>query len=208
MSKPKLQLRQKSDSEILAFAKAHMTAVTGNGNFTSLSPLPADFLAIVEEYEEGLNEAQAKAMAAETATAVKDSRRQKLEMALKQRANSVEIESGGSESKILSAGFSARSPRTPAAPMTQPENLRATMSIMSGVIDTKWEPVEGAKSYILEFRTQGVTFGPWTQVKILTKTKFAVPGLTPGAEYGFRVRAVGSSGEGPWSDVAVKMAPA
>ena len=208
MSKPKLQLRQKSDSEILIFARSHITAVTGNANFTTLSPLPADFLAIVEDYAARLNHSNAMTMAAETATSMKDSSRERLEMALNQRANSVEIASSGAESKILSAGFSTRSPRTPAGPMAQPANLRACMSILTGVIDTKWEPVEGAKSYILEFRTQGATFGAWTQVKILTKTKFAVTGLTPGAEYGFRVRAVGSSGEGPWSDEAVKMAPA
>ncbi len=69
-------------------------------------------------------------------------------------------------------------------------------------------PVKRAKSYILDCRTHGATPGPWAQAKILTTTKFALTGLTPGQEYSFRVRAVGSAGEGPWSDEAVKMAPA
>lgn len=208
MSKPVLELRPKSDADILIFARSHITAVTGNANFTTLTPGAVAFLAIVDDFEAGLNDFKTKTKAAETAAVIKDDRRFALEQALNQRANSVDTESGGNEAKILSAGFSVKAPPTPVGPMTQPGNLRATMGAMTGVIDIKWEPVDGAKSYILECRTHGATVGAWTQAKILTKTKFALTGLTPGQEYGFRVRAVGSSGEGPWSDEAVKMAPA
>jgi predicted phage tail protein len=208
MSKPKLELRFKSDSEILAFARAHITAVTGNPNFTALSPAAVAFLATVDAYEAGLNESISKSLAAQTATAEKDNLRFQLETALTQRASSVEIESGGDEAKILSAGFATKASPSPVGAMTQPGNLRATMGANTGVIIAQWDVVKGAKSYILECRTHGATVGAWTQAKILTTTKFQVPGLTPGQEYGFRVRAVGSSGEGPWSDEAVKMAPA
>ena len=208
MSKPKLELKLKSDPEILAFARSHITAVTGNANFTALSPAAVAFAAKVDAFEAGLNDSIAKNLAAQTSTSAKDGLRFELETALNQRANSVEIESAGDETKILSAGFQVKSTPTPVPSMTQPGNLRATMGAMTGVIDIKWEPVDGAKSYILECRTHGATVGAWTQAKILTKTKFALTGLTPGQEYGFRVRAVGSSGEGPWSDEAVKMAPA
>ena len=208
MSKPKLELRLKSDSELLAYARAHITAMTGNASFPTPTPNAADFLAAVDAYESGLNDAIAKALAAQTATAAKDVLRSSLETALTQRANSVEIASGGDETKILSAGFNTKSTPAPIGAMTQPSNLRATMGTMTGVINVQWDAVKGAKSYILDCRTHGATPGPWSQAKILTTTKFAVTGLTPGQEYSFRVRAVGSAGEGPWSDEAVKMAPA
>jgi hypothetical protein len=49
--------------------------------------------------------------------------------------------------------------------------------------------------------------GVWQAVKSVTASKFTVTGLTPGAVYAFRVRAVGAAGVGPWSDEAVRRAP-
>ncbi len=208
MSKPKLELRFKTDPELLSYARAHITAMTGNVNFPNPTPAAPAFLATANSYEAGLNEADAKAAAAQTAISAKDGLRALLETALNQRANSVEISSGGDETKILSAGFSTRAPSAPIGAMAQPANLRASMGDLAGEIDTQWDAVRGAKSYILDCRTHGATPGPWAQVKILTSSKFTVTGLVPGQEYSFRVRAVGTAGEGPWSDEAVKMAPA
>ncbi len=208
MSKPKLELKQKTDAELLGFARAHHTAMNGNANFPAPLPAAAAFLVIVDDFDAAVTEADTKDKAAQAAFSAKDAQRELLEVALTQRANSVEITSSGDETKILSAGFSTRSQPAPIGAMTQPQNLRATMGTMTGVINVQWNSVKGAKSYILDCRTHGATPGPWSQAKILTTTKFALTGLTPGQEYSFRVRAVGSAGEGPWSDEAVKMAPA
>jgi hypothetical protein len=208
MSKPKLELKSKNDTEVLAFARAHITAMTGNPNFaTPLPPAPA-MLALADGYEAGLNDWLAKNQAAQAARSAKDDLRELLEQGLTQRANYVEIDSGGDETQILSAGFSVRAQAAPPSAVGQPANLRAAMGAMTGTIEVAWDTVKGAKSYILDCRTHGATPGPWAQVKILTAPKYAVTGLTPGIEYSFRVRAVGAAGEGPWSDEAVKMAPA
>lgn len=208
MSKPKLELRLKADAEILAFARAHITAMTGNPNFPAPEPAPAALLAAVDAYETALNEAIAASAAAQTKTSAKDAQRAALELLLTQRAASVEIQSGGEETKILSAGFGVRASASPVGAMAQPQNFRATMGDLTGEIDLQWDPVRGAKSYILECRTHGATPGAWQQVKIVTSSKYSAQGLTPGQEYAFRVRAVGTAGEGPWSDEAVKMAAA
>ena len=41
----------------------------------------------------------------------------------------------------------------------------------------------------------------------VTKSKATVTGLTSGTKYWFRVRAIGATGPGPWSDPATKIAP-
>ena len=39
------------------------------------------------------------------------------------------------------------------------------------------------------------------------QSKMVVTGLTPGAAYVFRIRAIGAAGAGPWSDIALRRAP-
>ena len=78
--------------------------------------------------------------------------------------------------------------------------------VLTSVAAPKLAPSKGAKSYIIEcapYNTPRV----WQQVKITTRSSFTVTGLTPGATYVFRVKAIGSAGESDWSDEAVKMAP-
>ena len=48
--------------------------------------------------------------------------------------------------------------------------------------------------------------GPWTQAIITTRVSHTFTGLTPGTKYWVKVRAVGTSGFGLWSDPACKMA--
>ena len=47
----------------------------------------------------------------------------------------------------------------------------------------------------------------WAQKAIVTGSKATITGCTPGAICVFRVAAVGSAGQGPWSDESLKMAP-
>ena len=76
----------------------------------------------------------------------------------------------------------------------------------SGEIDVSWNPVAKARNYIVECREHidGQAPGPWTQVKIVTRSKLTASGLVTGRKYAFRVRALGpNSVESPWSDEAV-----
>ncbi len=43
MAKAKLELDRKSDSEVVTFALAHISAMTGNANFPTPNPPPAEF---------------------------------------------------------------------------------------------------------------------------------------------------------------------
>ena len=59
---------------------------------------------------------------------------------------------------------------------------------------------------VLENCHDPATASSWQQVGFSTKSKFTVPGLTSGTKYWFRVAAIGTAGQAPWSDPATAMA--
>lgn len=206
MAKPKLDLRNKTDTELVAYAQAHVAAMTGNANYATPTPDTAAFAAQITAFNDAITEANTAQQAAQTKTAEKLGQRSLMEQALTQRGNYVETTSGGDEAKILSAGFDVRSAPTPPAAPTVPANLTATMGDHEGEIDLQWAPPKGAKSYIVECSTYAVP-RTWQQVKIVTRSSLTVPDLTPGEVYAFRIKAIGGGGESDWSDEAVERAP-
>lgn len=88
-----------------------------------------------------------------------------------------------------------------------PKILSATSSDMQGEIDLVWEPVKGAKSYVIQRRTMLKKRNHWKQEDIVTRPNCTVSKLKSGLEYGFRIAAVGSKGQSQWSRVVHKKAP-
>lgn len=87
---------------------------------------------------------------------------------------------------------------TLAFPPPAPQNLTAT-AITFQRIDLEWQPVVEADSYEVQQSTDGVTF---TTIRRPTATQMMIFELQPSTTYFFRVRAVNSGGESPWSNVA------
>jgi hypothetical protein len=208
MSKPKLELRTKSDAEFLRFTRSLIAATSGKPQFADIEPPDIEFIAMADEYEESLIDATRTVAEGQHKVTVKDKNRGRLERMAIVRSLSVDIHSDGDETFIRSAGLAPRAGRRAIGSLDKPQHLRAKMGTRTGEIFLQWEPVYGAKTYVLECRFHGASLGDWSQAKILTNSRFFLKGLVPGQEYAFRVRAVGAAGEGPWSDEAIKMAPA
>ncbi len=211
MSKVKLELKPKTDLELLATANTHQTAMDtteGAANFPTPEPPKLTLETARDAFEAAITAAGVAEQDFKAKVSLKNDKRRVLEGLLTDRGGYVDRVSGGDATKILTSGFEVRATPSPVGAMTAPLHLTSSMGDMSGEIDLQWDPVKGAKSYIVECRTHGATPGSWTQAKICTSSRISVTGLTPGQEYAFRVRAVGSAGEGPWSDETVKMAPA
>ena len=85
-----------------------------------------------------------------------------------------------------------------AFPPPAPRNLTAT-AITFQRIDLAWEPVSEADSYEVQQSTDGVAF---TTISRPIVTQMMIFGLRPSTTYFFRVRAINSGAESPWSNVA------
>jgi len=88
-----------------------------------------------------------------------------------------------------------------------PLSLTAMSGDSNGEIDLIWEPVYGARSYVVQRSIKITEPGRWTQEDIITKSSYTVSKLKSGQKYWFRVAAVGSSGQGPWSEPVQKKVP-
>jgi Fibronectin type III domain len=206
MAKVKLDLKDKSDSELYEFAQQHITAMAGNVNFTTPDPLAPAFLTLVTNFNTALQAAIVAQAAAKEKTSLKEDARAVLETGLRARGNYVENKSNGVEAIILSAGLPVKNPSAPISELMAPANLAATMGSLEGQVKLKWKAVRGAVSYIVQ-KSAEVSPRVWSQVTISPNARATVTGLTSGDTYAFRVCAVGTVGQGPWSDEAVKMAP-
>lgn len=206
MAKVKLNLKEKTDSELYEFAQQHITAMTGNAAFTTPDPSAVDFLALVTDFNTASQNAIAAQQAAKEKTSLKDDARDLLEAGLTTRASYVDTKSGGVEATILSSGLPVRGTPVPVGAMTAPVDFLATMDDLEGQIKLKWKAVRGAVSYIVQISPAAMP-RVWTQVAVSPNARTVASGLTSGQTYVFRVAAVGAAGQGPWSDESVKMAP-
>jgi hypothetical protein len=206
MAKVKLNLNQKTDSELYEFAQQHITAMAGNVNFTTPDPLAPAFLTLVTNFNTALQAAIVAQAAAKEKTSLKDAARDLLEAGLRARGNYVENKSGGAEAVILSAALPVKNTPAPVGELPAPVDFLATMGSLEGQIKLKWKRVRGAASYIVQVSPHA-TPRVWTLAAVSPNARAAVSGLTSGEMFAFRVAAVGLAGQGGWSDESVKMAP-
>ena len=209
--KVKLNLKDKSDSDVLTFAQAHEAAMTGNANFTTPLPAATAFTPVRAAFATALGNFNTAQAAAKQATQVKDTARAALESALTQRGNYVELTAATATDPVAvieSAGFSAKAAATPSGVPDMVQNLSLTAGDNAGEIDAQWDPVKGVKiSYDLQWSPSPATDASWKDCPGTTKSKAVLTGFTSGQQILLRVRAKGTGGIGAWSQVASKFAP-
>lgn len=88
-----------------------------------------------------------------------------------------------------------------------PENLHVSEGDHSGELDVAWDPVRGARGYIIETTTTLDVPASWKQAALVTRSSASLTGLTTGTVYGVRVKAFGPAGNGAVSNPAPKVAP-
>lgn len=208
--KVKLNLDSKSDANLLTFAQAHVTAMTGNANFATPLPATAAFATVLTAYSAALGNFNTAQAAAKTATTIKDTARLALENVLTQRSDYVQLTANGAadpEAVVESAAFSVKAGGSATTPPEMVANLSITSGDNAGELDLQWDPTRGAKTYDIETSPEPMTATSWTAQRSVTKSKAVLLGLTSGAKMWVRVRAVGPGGTGAWSDPATKIVP-
>lgn len=206
MAKAKLELKKKTDQELLAFAQAHKAAMTGNANFTTPIPAAAAYDTAITNFNNALAALAAARTAVNQAMTNKETARTALEALTTQRGDYVDLTSGGDEAKIESSGFGVRGPSAPVGELPAPANLSSSYGDNDGEIDLSWNPVRGASSYQIECKINSDA-GVWQHATNANGSSVTVKDLVGGTVYAFRVRANGAAGPGAWSDVNVRRAP-
>jgi hypothetical protein len=206
-AKVKLNLRAQNVPEKVAFARRLAENLKSNTDFPSPSPNLAEVTASADTLEGAYNAAVTARQAAQAATATQDVAEQKLDGLLTRLGSHIEDAADGDEAKIRKAGFDVRADRAAVGALPSPTDLSATTGDKEGAIDLAWNRIAGAKSYVVEMTTDAAAATGWKSAGVCTKSSNTVTGLTSGQKYWFRVAAVGASGQGPWSDPAVRVAP-
>ncbi len=85
--------------------------------------------------------------------------------------------------------------------------IAAASGEINGEINLLWEPVSGARTYVIQKSMDSKNPSRWMQEDIITKSHCTVSKLKSGRKYWFRIAPVGSNGQGPWSEPVQKKAP-
>ena len=208
--KVKLLLSSKPDSDLLTFAQAHETAMTGNANFTTPLPAVTAFTPVRAAYAAALGAFYTAQAEARLANTNKDTARSALELALVQRANYVELTAGSAADPVAvieSANFSSRAAKTPSGVPAQVANLSVTAGDHDGELKAQWDPVAGAKTYEVQTSPDPLTATSWSRTKSVTKSMAMLAGFTSGARIWVRTRAISPGGEGNYSSDISKIVP-
>ena len=197
----KLLLQRRSDSDLLGFATAHVGAITDNPDFPAPQPDPEVFDSKLAELKQVVAELENQRLACLALTQRRDRLRAEFEGLFQQRGTYVQLTSSGSTQLIASAGLPVRSRNSRIGRLPHPLALRVELNGEEGLMLLRWEPVPGARAYLLEYAEviDNVATG-WTLKKVTGRTRQRLKGMLIGKTYAFRVAAVGGEdGSSPWS---------
>lgn len=139
-------------------------------------------------------------------TADKANKRAILVAMLRELANFVQGKHGNNLEVLLSSGFEAASTNRSAAPLATPE-IKKIVNLNSGECRLYIGAIRNSKGYATSYALldNSGTPGPWQDGPVVVSSrKVILSGLTPGAQYLLRLRALGgSTGFSLWSNATV-----
>jgi len=207
-AKVKLELGNRTDADLAAFAEAHKVAMEGNPNFTSPKPTAPVFDGGLAAFEDKLVELENARLLLKGLTEEKDALRTDLQALFQQRALYVEMASDGNADIIFTAGLPVRRTPTKKGELPWPADLRVEPGLTPCCHVIRWKAVKGARSYLVEC-AEVVAGQPrnWKLVHTGGKLTVTVKNLEAGKTYEYRLAAVGgSTGQSEWSPAVSRMA--
>jgi len=208
MAKIRRDLKKQPIPNKTAGAAQIATACTDNPNATTLTTQLAALATATTALSGAFNTAQLARAEAERLTGLQNEAEETWDVAFDELVDAAQTATKGEIAKIQSLNLVAFEPgRAPAVgAMTQVVNLSATTGDFVGTVDLAWDKVPGARSYVIQMTTTPSDEASWKLAGSAVKSSFTAAGLTSGTKYWFRVAALGTAGQGPWSDPAEKMA--
>lgn len=181
-------------------------AMADNPAFPAPNPPLDDVSASADALQTAYNDAQAARQTAKMKTAVQEGCAADLDRLLTQLASYVETAGNGDRATIESAGFTVRNRPTPVGPLPAPDGLEVLPSDHAGTADVSWQPVPGAKAYLVE-RAPDAPELDWAIIGSSTKKAVSMNSMESGKKYWFRVSALGTAGQSPGSNPVAIYAP-
>jgi hypothetical protein len=207
MSRIRLNLRSLSVTDKIARGRHIVASMTNNQKFQSPNPPLAELTSALDE----LDKAQAAVQAAKSEVATRvlsqDTSETKVTQMLTQLAGYVESIAGTDDALITSIGMETKASRSAPQAPTVPQGLSATAGEHEGEIKLAWKAISNARSYAIESSQDPATASSWAHLGVATSASKAIPGLTSGKRYWFRVAAIGAGGQSGWSEHATKVVP-
>jgi hypothetical protein len=180
-------------------ARVILRAMTYNPHFPDAGPL----LALLEERCEAMTAANVECLTGRyQATQERRMCRQQLEQVLDQLVGYVKMKSGGDVVIALSSGFQLRKPPVKLPPLEKPQNLRWVRSMTSGRVELRWDPMRGARNYMVYMNPDGEgNPDAWRMVGVPGRAKLVLRDMEPGQRCWFKLMGVSASGMSSFSQV-------
>jgi hypothetical protein len=195
-----LAFARKLVTELIAFARNIITLMTGNPQYPTPSPTLAAITTAVNALETAVHEALD---GGKIAIATRNAAQAEVLSLLRQLASYVTGNCDADLVLLLSSGFEPVKAPSPVGVLPAPENLRASLTGISGQLHLRFDRVANAVNYSVQ--TAQSPDGPWEDQELSTSTRVLITDLTPGKVYWVRAQANDSAGPSGWGGPANAM---
>jgi len=124
----------------------------------------------------------------------------KLDRILSALASYVNSKAPGDVEKLISSGFPLAKQPSPINALEQPMIKVFKHTQWENKVNMMWNSIPGALVYLVE-RSSDTQKGEWSIAVITSKLSWLVERSANGGMFNYRVCAIGSSGQGPYSNV-------
>jgi len=191
-----------SDALLSSKASFIYNSMFTNPNFPTPTPDMPSLLVVLNAYIAALSNAQTRDR---SSVALKNQARAALIANLKLLADYVTLTANGDVAILATSGFDLIKPKSPAPPITKPENLVVIMGKNSGELIVSVDKVANAISYAYQYNTSTPTGDSAWETEISSSRKYTITGLVSGTKYNCRVGAVGSKNQTVYSDIVSRI---
>jgi hypothetical protein len=198
----KMDLSRRSNENVVGFVGNHITMMTGNANFPTPSPTPADLLAAYTAFQQKVASTAAAYSVYQDELAGRDQARAELDTMMRRRGAYVQDASNGNRQVIVSSGLEVNNPPVPVGVLPPPTLLHAELNGTAGVIRLTWVGIPKARGYIVQC-SKDVTPRVWELEGSTSKARFEKQ-FVLGETYVFRVATEGTNGLSYWSPEVIR----
>jgi len=204
-SKVKLELDEKTDSEVVVLGRGMVTGMGANPLvFTAPDPT---LLVVTGKCDAAENAILAMNAAKQNwlqKTEVKDQAIGELKLTLTSEGNYIQLKSGGDETKIRLANVNVMDDRSPKGIPPQVTDLAVTRGDDSGEADLTWHSLrERSNNYSIRYTVGDINTPNWIMAdQTPGKSSITIGGLPVAQKVWFQVAGNGAAGRGGWSDPA------